>query len=61
MNDLQSKSSVPTSGQAPEPTFNEMVLFWASFMTLIAAGIGFSVRGDILGARARNLASRNPN
>jgi MFS family permease len=31
------------------PTTNEMVLFWASFLTLIAAGIGFSVRGvDIL-------------
>ncbi|MFM7112953.1 MAG: MFS transporter [Planctomycetota bacterium] len=28
---------------------NEMVLFWASFLTLIAAGIGFSVRGAILG------------
>lgn len=28
--------------------FNEKVLFWASFLTLIAAGIGFSVRGLIL-------------
>ena len=27
---------------------NEKVLFWASFLTLIAAGIGFSVRGFIL-------------
>jgi len=27
---------------------NEKVLFWASFLTLIAAGIGFSVRGAIL-------------
>ena len=27
---------------------NEKLLFWASFMTLIAAGIGFSVRGFIL-------------
>ncbi len=27
---------------------NEKVLFWASFFTLIAAGIGFSVRGFIL-------------
>jgi len=24
-------------------------LFWASFFTLIAAGIGFSIRGGILG------------
>src|SRR5437764_13323737 len=27
---------------------NERVLFWASFLTLIAAGMGFSIRGDIL-------------
>ena len=27
---------------------NEQLLFWASFFTLIAAGIGFSVRGVIL-------------
>src|SRR5947207_13192697 len=27
---------------------NERVLFWASFFTLIAAGMGFSIRGDIL-------------
>lgn len=31
-----------------EPGKNEKILFWASFMTLIAAGIGFSVRGAIL-------------
>lgn len=31
------------------PTTNEKLLFWASFLTLIAAGIGFSVRGVILG------------
>ncbi|QEG28717.1 Major Facilitator Superfamily protein [Gemmata obscuriglobus] len=30
------------------PGRNEKVLFWASFFTLIAAGIGFSVRGFIL-------------
>src|SRR5437016_1340664 len=27
---------------------NNMVLFWASFFTLIAAGMGFSIRGEIL-------------
>lgn len=27
---------------------NEKILFWASFLTLIAAGIGFSVRGVII-------------
>lgn len=32
-----------------EPGLNEKILFWASFFTLIAAGIGFSVRGEILG------------
>lgn len=30
-------------------TGNEQRLFWASFSTLIAAGIGFSIRGAILG------------
>ncbi|HZT83765.1 MAG TPA: MFS transporter [Gemmataceae bacterium] len=28
---------------------NDKVLFWASFLTLIAAGIGFSMRGALLG------------
>src|SRR5712692_9537297 len=32
------------------PGQNEMILFWASFFTLIAAGMGFSIRGDILAA-----------
>jgi MFS family permease len=27
---------------------NEKILFWASFLTLIAAGMGFAIRGDIL-------------
>jgi MFS family permease len=31
-----------------KPNANNMVLFWASFLTLIAAGMGFSIRGDIL-------------
>lgn len=30
------------------PGRNDKILFWASFLTLIAAGIGFSVRGAIL-------------
>jgi MFS family permease len=30
------------------PSLNEKLLFWASFFTLIAAGIGFSVRGFVL-------------
>ncbi|WP_020472894.1 MFS transporter [Zavarzinella formosa] len=36
------------SQTSSEPGKNEKILFWASFMTLIAAGIGFSVRGAIL-------------
>ncbi len=28
---------------------NEKILFWASFFTLIAAGMGFSIRGKIIG------------
>src|SRR6516165_931783 len=31
-----------------EPGTNEKILFWASFLTLIAAGMGFSIRGSIL-------------
>ncbi|MFO0842746.1 MAG: MFS transporter [Gemmataceae bacterium] len=31
-----------------EPGLNEKILFWASFFTLIAAGMGFSIRGDII-------------
>jgi MFS family permease len=35
--------------KAPDaPGLNEKLLFWASFFTLIAAGIGFAVRGAIL-------------
>lgn len=30
------------------PSLNNKILFWASFFTLIAAGIGFSVRGFIM-------------
>src|SRR3954469_25012839 len=37
------------------PTRNEKFLFWASFLTLIAAGIGFSVRGAILGDWSRQF------
>src|SRR5205809_5469131 len=31
------------------PGRNETILFWASFLTLIAAGMGFSIRAAILG------------
>jgi MFS family permease len=37
------------SSASSSPSFSHMMLFWASFFTLIAAGIGFSVRGEILG------------
>ncbi len=30
------------------PTRNQMILFWASFLTLIAGGVGFAVRAGIL-------------
>lgn len=36
------------SGAGGATSLNDKVLFWASFFTLIAAGIGFSVRGFIL-------------
>ena len=35
-------------GSDSSPGLSNMILFWASFFTLIAAGIGFSVRGAIL-------------
>ncbi len=38
----------PQPGPGGAPGSNEKTLFWASFLTLIAAGIGFSVRGFIL-------------
>src|SRR5712691_12257298 len=31
------------------------ILFWASFFTLIAAGMGFSIRGDILNEWGRQF------
>jgi len=37
-----------TSEPGAGPGLNDRILFWASFLTLIAAGIGFSVRGAIL-------------
>lgn len=37
-----------TSAAPDETSFSNKMLFWASFFTLIAAGIGFSVRGAIL-------------
>jgi MFS family permease len=42
---MAENDNVPGAG----PGANEKILFWASFATLIAAGIGFSVRGVILG------------
>src|SRR4029077_6248283 len=33
----------------------EKLLFWASFLTLIAAGMGFSIRGDILANWGRDF------
>jgi MFS family permease len=37
--------STTASPASNGPTLNDKILFWASFFTLIAAGIGFSVRG----------------
>ncbi len=34
---------------------NNMILFWASFFTLIAAGMGFAIRGDILNVWGRQF------
>jgi len=41
--------SPPTGGMnMGETSLNDMILFWASFLTLIAAGMGASIRGDII-------------
>ncbi|MFL5340242.1 MAG: MFS transporter, partial [Gemmataceae bacterium] len=40
--------SLATAKASDGPGLNEKMLFWASFLTLIAAGIGFSVRGAVL-------------
>src|SRR5262245_37153091 len=37
------------------PSFSNKMLFWASFFTLIAAGMGFAIRGDILGDWGRQF------
>ena len=52
------QTNAPGGGQPPgsplatsvgaTPTRNQMILFWASFLTLIAGGIGFAVRAGIL-------------
>jgi MFS family permease len=53
------QTNAPVGGQLPgsplatsvgyTPTRNQMILFWASFLTLIAGGVGFAVRAGILG------------
>jgi MFS family permease len=51
-------STLSDSGYAAEVDqvgTNEKILFWASFLTLIAAGIGFSVRAAILGDWSRQF------
>src|SRR5205807_1587512 len=47
----------PFSGRSPRmgSGTNNKVLFWASFFTLIAAGMGFSIRGDILNEWGRQF------
>src|SRR5262245_27528246 len=45
----------PSPPAPPEPGLNEKILFWASFLTLIAAGMGFAIRGDILGDWGRQF------
>jgi MFS family permease len=50
-------ANIMRAGDIPQagPTANEKMLFYASFLTLIAAGIGFSVRGFILGDWGRQF------
>ena len=42
-------SSAPTSASRDESaSLNDRLIFWASFLTLVAAGIGFSVRSFVI-------------
>jgi len=43
------KMAPATGPDLQGPGLNEMILFWASFLSLIAMGIGFTIRGDLLG------------
>ena len=45
---MATTAASPGTTAGPSVGLNEKFLFWASFFTLIAAGIGFSVRGFIL-------------
>ncbi len=45
---MSSIASTAPRNAGDSPGFNEQILFWASFLTLIAAGMGFSIRNDIL-------------
>lgn len=46
---MATTTAAPSGPTSSNPVgLNEKLLFWASFFTLIAAGIGFSVRGFIL-------------
>ena len=53
MTTVEKSTSVPSATDAPGT--NERTLFWASFMTLIAAGMGFTIRNDILGDWGRQF------
>ncbi len=39
----------PPTRTGPATSTSDLILFWASFLTLVAAGIGFSVRSLVLG------------
>ena len=42
------QTNAPATSVGLTPTRNQMILFWASFLTLIAGGVGFAVRVNIL-------------
>jgi MFS family permease len=48
--------SPPSAAPSEAPSRSHMVLFCASFLTLIAAGMGFSIRGDILADWGRQFS-----
>jgi MFS family permease len=48
--------SVPGAVVGATPTRGQMIIFWASFMTLIAGGIGFTVRNALLASWGKQFA-----
>jgi MFS family permease len=36
-----------SNGKSEQPTYNAQILLWAGFMSILAAGVGFAIRGQV--------------